>query len=107
MKAWRVNELGEPREALKLEQVAEVSQGAGQLLVRVLAAPANFPDVLLCRGEYQIKPPLPFTPGVELSGEVVALGEGVTKFKVGDRVIGNPNLPGGAFAELAVMDQVN
>jgi NADPH:quinone reductase len=107
MKAWRVNELGEARDVLKLEEVAEVSPGAGQLLVRMLAAPANFPDVLLCRGEYQIKPPLPFTPGVELCGEVVALGEGVTKFVVGDRVIGNPNLPGGAFAELAVMDQVN
>jgi NADPH2:quinone reductase len=57
----------------------------------------------LCRGEYQIKPPLPFTPGVELCGEVVALGEGVTEFAVGDRVIGMPSLPNGGFAELAVM----
>ena len=47
--------------------------GPGQLMVRVLAAPANFPDVLLCRGEYQVRPPLPFTPGVELCGEVVAV----------------------------------
>ncbi|AQA24457.1 zinc-binding dehydrogenase family protein [Rhodococcus sp. MTM3W5.2] len=107
MKAWRVNELGEPRDVLRLEEVADLAPGPGQLMVRVLAAPANFPDVLLCRGEYQIKPPLPFTPGVELCGEVVAVGEGVTRFAVGDRVIGNPSLPGGGFAELAVMEESN
>jgi NADPH2:quinone reductase len=107
MKAWRVNELGEPRDVLKLEEVADLAPGPGQLMVRVLAAPANFPDVLLCRGEYQIKPPLPFTPGVELCGEVVAVGEGASRFAVGDRVIGNPSLPGGGFAELAVMEESN
>lgn len=107
MKAWRVNELGEPRDVLRFEEVDDLTAGAGQLLVRMLAVPANFPDVLLCRGEYQVKPPLPFTPGVELCGEVVALGEGVTGFAVGDRVVGTANLPGGSFAELAVMDEVN
>ncbi|QSE79036.1 NADPH:quinone oxidoreductase family protein [Rhodococcus koreensis] len=107
MKAWRVHELGEPRTALQLEEVPDPTAGPGQVLVKVLAAPANFPDVLLCRGEYQIKPPLPFTPGVELCGEVVAAGDGVTRFAVGDRVIGNPNLPGGGFAQMAVMDETN
>ncbi|MDH6291539.1 NADPH:quinone oxidoreductase family protein [Rhodococcus sp. NM-2] len=107
MKAWRVHELGEPRTALQLEEVPDPTAGPGQVLVKVLAAPANFPDVLLCRGEYQIKPPLPFTPGVELCGEVLAVGDGVTRFAVGDRVIGNPNLPGGGFAQLAVMDEAN
>ncbi|MCP2297608.1 NADPH2:quinone reductase [Nocardia amikacinitolerans] len=107
MKAWRVHELGRPRDVLRFEEVADPEPGSGQLLVRVLAAPANFPDVLLCRGEYQIKPPLPFTPGVELCGEVVAIGAGVTRFAVGDRVIGTPNLPGGAFAELAIIDEGN
>ncbi|MCP2292061.1 NADPH:quinone oxidoreductase family protein [Nocardia amikacinitolerans] len=107
MKAWRVHELGQPRDVLRFEEVADPEPGSGQLLVRVLAAPANFPDVLLCRGEYQIKPPLPFTPGVELCGEVVAIGAGVTRFAVGDRVIGTPNLPGGAFAELAIIDEGN
>ena len=58
-------------------------------------------------GRYQIKPPLPFTPGVELCGEVLEVGDGVTRFAVGDRVIGNPNLPGGGFAQLAVMDEAN
>ncbi|MFC9840810.1 NADPH:quinone oxidoreductase family protein [Rhodococcus sp. NPDC127530] len=107
MKAWRVHELGEPRTALQLEEVPDPTAGPGQVLVKVLAAPANFPDVLLCRGEYQIKPPLPFTPGVELCGEVLEVGDGVTRFAVGDRVIGNPNLPGGGFAQLAVMDEAN
>ncbi|WP_305093250.1 NADPH:quinone oxidoreductase family protein [Prescottella sp. R16] len=107
MKAWRVNELGEGRDVLRLEDVAEPTAGDGQVLVKVLAAPANFPDVLLCRGEYQIKPPLPFTPGVELCGEVVAAGAGVTRATVGDRVVGTPVLPGGAFAEYVVMDQAN
>lgn len=107
MKAWRVNQLGEPRDVLRLEEVSEPEPTAGQLLVRVLATPANFPDVLLCRGEYQIKPPLPFTPGVELCGEVLAVGDGVTRFEVGDRVIGNPNLPMGGFAEMAVLEEAN
>ncbi|WP_137873988.1 NADPH:quinone oxidoreductase family protein [Rhodococcus sp. Q] len=107
MKAWRVNELGEGRDVLKLEDVADPVAGDGQVLVRTLATPANFPDVLLCRGEYQIKPPLPFTPGVELCGEVVAVGAGVTRAAVGDRVVGTPVLPGGAFAEYAVLDQAN
>lgn len=103
MKAWRVHELGEPQDVLKLEEVPDLEAKSGELLVRVLSAAANFPDVLLCRGEYQIKPPLPFTPGIELCGEVIALGEGVTGFAVGDRVVGMPGLPNGAFAEYAVM----
>lgn len=92
---------------LRFEEIDDPVAGTGQLLVRTLAAPANFPDVLLCRGKYQVKPSLPFTPGVELCGEVVSVGEGVTKFSVGDRVIGNPNLPLGALAERTLMDEVN
>ncbi|MFC9551743.1 NADPH:quinone oxidoreductase family protein [Rhodococcus sp. NPDC056960] len=103
MKAWRVHELGQPRDVLTFEDVPDLEPKPGELLVKVLSAAANFPDVLLCRGEYQIKPPLPFTPGVELCGEVVGLGEGVTGFSVGDRVIGMPSLPHGGFAELAIM----
>ena len=104
MKAWRVTELGEPRHAMSLDEVPDPQPAAGQLLVRVLGAAANFPDVLMCRGLYQVKPPLPFTPGVELCGEVAALGPGSTGFAVGDRVIGSPVLPAGGFAELALMD---
>jgi NADPH2:quinone reductase len=104
MKAWRVTALGEPRDVLELVDVADPEPGAGQLVVKVLASPANFPDVLMCRGLYQVRPDLPFTPGVELCGEVVALGEGVTSFAVGDRVIGGSVLPHGGFGALAVMD---
>lgn len=66
MRAWRVSELGEPRHVMSLDEVPVPQPNAGQLLVRVLGAAANFPDVLMCRGLYQVKPPLPFTPGVEL-----------------------------------------
>ncbi|MGM7649319.1 NADPH:quinone oxidoreductase family protein [Nocardia sp. JW2] len=107
MKAWQVGQLGEPREVLRFNEIDDPVAGVGQLLVRVLAAPANFPDVLLCRGQYQVKPPLPFTPGVELCGSVVAVGDGVTGFAVGDRIVGTTDLPGGAFAEMAVLDAAN
>jgi len=104
VKAWRVFELGEPRNVMSLDEVPVPQPDAGQLLVRVLGAAANFPDVLMCRGLYQVKPPLPFTPGVELCGEVAALGPGATGFAVGDRVIGASVLPSGGFGELALMD---
>jgi NADPH2:quinone reductase len=95
MKAWQVFEHGEPADVLKLGDVEPPVPSEGQVLVRVKAAALNFPDVLLCRGQYQIKPPLPFTPGVELCGEVVGTGE---------RVIGTPVLPTGALGEYALMD---
>ena len=104
MQAWRVHELGEPRDVMRLDTIDVPAPGAGQVLVKVLAAAANFPDVLMCRGLYQVRPELPFTPGVELCGEIVALGEGVEGFAVGDRVIGAPTAPAGAFAEMALME---
>ncbi|HEY5178496.1 MAG TPA: NADPH:quinone oxidoreductase family protein [Dermatophilaceae bacterium] len=104
MKAWRVSELGEPRDVMSLDEIPELQPGDGQLLVRVLGAAANFADALICRGLYQVKPPLPFTPGLELCGEVIALGQGTSGFAVGDRVIGSSVLPAGGFAELALMD---
>jgi NADPH2:quinone reductase len=104
MKAWQVPRHGEPREVLTLAELPDPRPGPGQVLVRVLAAAANFPDVLMCRGLYQVRPPLPFTPGVELCGEVVAAAPDVTGFAPGMRVIGGPALPSGAFAELALMN---
>ena len=103
MKAWQVTRHGEPEDALELADVPRPAPGPGQLLVRVLAAAANFPDVLLCRGTYQVRPPLPFGLGVELCGEVVETGPDVTEFKAGDRVIGGALLPLGAFAEFTLM----
>ncbi|GAB7003018.1 NADPH:quinone oxidoreductase family protein [Nocardioides sp. AN3] len=89
---------------LRLEHVEDPAPGPRLLVVRVLAVPANFPDVLMCRGLYQVRPDLPFTPGVELCGEVVSVGDEVTEVAVGDRVVGAGVLPYGGFAELALMD---
>ncbi|WP_410539172.1 NADPH:quinone oxidoreductase family protein [Streptomyces sp. KL2] len=104
MKAWRVHENGEPRDVMRLEEIPDPEPGPGRLLLRVRAANVNFPDALLCRGHYQVRPPLPFTPGVELCGEVVAAGEGAAT-AVGARVIAQPDLPHGAFAELVAVDE--
>lgn len=107
MRAWQVGELGEPRDVLALNDIDDPTPGPDQVVVRVSAAPANFPDVLMCRGLYQVRPDLPFTPGVELCGEVVALGadvSGVADLAIGDRVLGGTVLPHGGFAEYAVME---
>ena len=76
MRAWRVGSYGEPAAALRLaETAAPVEPGpAAAAACASSRRPANFPDVLLCRGEYQVRPDLPFTPGVEACGEVVAVG---------------------------------
>ncbi|MGY1747855.1 NADPH:quinone oxidoreductase family protein [Modestobacter sp. SYSU DS0511] len=95
MRAWRVHDLGDPAEVLSLDDVEPPVPENGQLLVRVRAAGLNFPDVLMVRGEYQERPPLPFVPGVELCGEVVGSGQ---------RVLGSPAGGPGAFAEYALMD---
>ena len=95
MRAWRVHSLGEPAEVMSLDEVEQPTPGEGQLLVRVRAAGLNFPDVLMARGQYQERPPLPLTPGVELCGEVVGTGQ---------RVLGSPSGGPGAFAEYALMD---
>lgn len=105
LKAWSVTELGEPADALSYAEYVVPKVGEQQLLVKVLASAANFPDVLMCRGEYQVKPELPFTPGREVCAQVVAVGSGVTRAKVGDRVIGLTTLPYGGFADYALMDQ--
>jgi NADPH2:quinone reductase len=90
-----------PPEHLVVDDVAEPTPGPGQLVVRVHAAAVNFPDVLLIEGKYQVKVPVPFTPGSEAAGEVVAADAG-TPFRPGDRVFGAT--PTGAFAELTLLD---
>src|SRR5690606_35974006 len=69
-----------------LRELETPSHGPGEVRDRVRAAAVNFPDLLQTRGEYQHKPPLPFVSGSEFAGEVDALGEGVTRWTVGDRV---------------------
>lgn len=98
--------LGEPADALDLVDLPEPQPGPGQVAVRVRATALNFPDVLLCRGHYQVRPPLPFTPGVEVCGEVVNVGAGVDR-RIGERVIGTPSLPSGGLAEVAILNAVD
>src|SRR6266542_936538 len=90
MRAWRTHELGEPRDVLKLEEVDAPAPRDGYVLIDVEATALNFPDVLLLRGQYQEKPPLPFTPGLEAAGRRVDNG---------DRVIALAGLPDGGLAE--------
>ncbi|MFJ3759188.1 NADPH:quinone oxidoreductase family protein [Streptomyces sp. NPDC090080] len=94
MQAWQVHENGEPSEVMRLQETERPTPGDGQVLLKVRAANINFPDVLMCRGQYQVRPPLPFTPGVEICGET----------EDGRRVIANPALPHGGLAEYAVAD---
>ncbi|GAB4085338.1 NADPH:quinone oxidoreductase family protein [Myceligenerans cantabricum] len=89
MKAWQVTANGEPEEVMELADVAVPSPGPGEVLIRVRTVAVNFPDVLLARGEYQVRPDIPFTPGVEACGEVVALGEDVSHLRLGTRVVGS------------------
>ena len=77
--------------------------GPGEVAVAVKAAGCNFFDTLITRGKYQLKPELPFAPGAELAGEVVAIGEGVTRVAVGDRVAGLVDF--GAFTSYAVLPE--
>ncbi len=100
MRAWHVERYGEPVDVLRLVTVDDPEPGPGQVLVRVRAVAVNFPDVLLARGQYQERPPLPFVPGIELCGGVLALGEGVDHVAVGDRVVGSRI---GVLAERAVL----
>ncbi|WP_189093720.1 NADPH:quinone oxidoreductase family protein [Deinococcus ruber] len=80
--------------------------GKGEVRLRVRAAGVNFPDTLIIQGKYQFKPPLPFTPGSEVAGEVEALGEGVERVQVGDRVIAFLNVGGYATHAVAQAAQL-
>jgi NADPH2:quinone reductase len=102
MRALRVHELGEPEAVMQMETRPISEPGPGEVRVRVAAASLNFPDVLLCRGHYQVKPPLPFTPGAEVAGTVDAVGAGVTAVAPGDRVLAIPSFGHGGFAELTI-----
>ncbi len=86
MKAWQVEAWGEPS-SMKLGEAAIGEPGVGQIRLRHHAAGLNFFDLLQVRGQYQNKPPFPFTPGAEAAGVVEAVGLGVTRFRVGDRVM--------------------
>jgi NADPH:quinone reductase-like Zn-dependent oxidoreductase len=86
MRALLSHEHGGP-ETLRLEELPDPAPGQGELLVRVRACAINYPDVLIIEDKYQLKPPRPFAPGSEIAGEVVELGEGITDWSPGDRLI--------------------
>jgi NADPH:quinone reductase len=100
MKAVLCKELGPP-EKLVVENVPSPKPGKGEVVLTVKACGVNFPDTLIIQGKYQFKPELPFSPGGEVAGVVKEVGEGVTRLKPGDRVIGF-NTWGGFAEELAV-----
>jgi NADPH2:quinone reductase len=83
-----------PIDRLVLEERPDPSPDPGQVVVAVRAAGVNFVDGLFVQGKYQIKPPLPFTPGGEVAGDVVAIGDGVDSVAVGDRVLAMPWMGG-------------
>jgi NADPH2:quinone reductase len=99
-KAVVCRELGPP-ERLHLETFASAPLAQGEVRVAIHAAGINFPDILMAAGEYQLKPELPFTPGVEAAGEVSEVAGGVAGVAVGDRVI--VKMRHGAYADEAVV----
>ena len=103
MRAWRVHDYGPYRDVLRLEDDAPAPTAPdGGAVIDVAAAGLNFPDLLAIAGQYQVRAPLPFTPGLEAAGTIAAVGHG-SRHRVGDRVIAFT--PWGAFAEqLAVPD---
>ena len=92
-----------PPETLVVEEVDEPSPGPGQVLVQVKAAAITFPDTLMLENKYQFKVSTPFVPGGEVAGVVTAIGEGVTRLKIGDRVVGGNGATGG-FADYSLVN---
>ncbi|MBK0328468.1 NADPH:quinone oxidoreductase family protein [Rhodobacteraceae bacterium F11138] len=100
MKAMLSTAPGGP-ETLELTELPDPQPGKGELLIRVHAAGVNFPDTLIIRDLYQMKPPRPFAPGGEIAGEVVGLGADVQGFALGDRVLALSGF-GGFATHLAI-----
>lgn len=99
MRLWRQHELGDPLAVLAIEEDDPPEAGPGEVVVEAAAVGLAFPDVLSCRGEYQIPTELPFTPGIETAGVVVEVGDGVDRVTIGDSVL----MTGGGLRELAVV----
>jgi NADPH:quinone reductase-like Zn-dependent oxidoreductase len=102
MMAWRVHEFGPP-DVMKFEEVPRPAAGPGEVLVRVEAAGVGPWDAWIRAGKSALPQPLPLTPGSDLAGEIVAVGQGVSDLRAGDQVYGvtNPRFIG-AYAEFAV-----
>jgi len=102
MKAVLSTVVGGP-ETLELSELPDPVAGPGKVLLAVKACGVNYPDVLIIEDKYQFKPERPFAPGGEVSGLIAAVGEGVTRFKVGDRVLASTGH--GGMAEMLALDE--
>ena len=100
MRAIVVDRWMEPSE-LTVQEIDPSPVGRGMLRIGVRAAGCNFFDILMVKGQYQVRPPFPFIPGAEIAGVVEEVGPEVKDFAVGDRVMASPGI--GAFAEQAVV----
>lgn len=105
MRALQVRELLPDHAGARLVDLPVPVPGPGEVRVRVRAAAVNFPDLLMTRGAYQLKPDLPFVSGLEFSGEVDAVGDGVGDWHPGDAVVGGNRF--GAMAEFSVVPAVS
>jgi NADPH2:quinone reductase len=94
-----------PPSSLQLRDMPSPVPGPKQVVVLTRAAAVNFPDALIVAGKYQAKPPFPFSPGGELSGEIIAIGEEVKRLAVGDKVVGVTAY--GAYAQEVLVDATN
>lgn len=101
MDAWVARDLGEPRDAMRIEQVPIPSPGPHQLRIKVEATGLNFPDLLQLRGGYQVRPEFPMVVGSEVAGTVDAVGAGVSAQLVGARVAASVS---GGLAGYALCD---
>ncbi len=101
MRALVCHELSEDFSGVDIRDVPTPVPGPGEVLIKVRATSINFPDLLLCQGKYQLKLEPPFTPGMDISGTVDAIGDGVTAFAPGDDVCGGARF--GGFAEYAIV----
>lgn len=104
MRSWLVKELADPDKALNLEETSVPTIEPGKVLIKVEAAALNFFDILYCQGKYQEKPPLPFTPGAEVSGTIQEVSEG-SRFQVGLRVMAKPQVPNGGLCEYVAVNE--
>ncbi|HZX96160.1 MAG TPA: NADPH:quinone oxidoreductase family protein [Myxococcales bacterium] len=106
MKALLCREYG-PVERLAVEDVPSPRPGHGDVVIEVKASALNFPDALMVQGLYQVKPPLPFSPGMELAGIVKEVGEDVQGVHQGERVIASPGRGGFAQECVVAADRVS
>ncbi len=102
MRAWQLQQLGDPWDELVLADLEAPEPQAGQARVAVEGADINFADILQCQGQYQVKIDPPFVPGMSVAGEVVATGPDC-ELTVGQRVVGSTSGVWGAYAEQALV----